>query len=102
MLTKPILVLNLFAATAFAQTGNTPSPATSATTFEVPGRVEAKMFLPEDLLKGQLHSVGPQAENDGLLNTYFLYSGNNAYEVTTGFALRIRIREPTRSTSCAG
>lgn len=51
------------------------------------------MFLPEDLLKGKLHTVGPQAENDGLLNTYFLYSGNNAFEVTTGIALRIRIRE---------
>ena len=28
-----------------------------------------------------------------MLNTYFLYSGNNAFEVTTGIALRIRIRE---------
>jgi hypothetical protein len=94
MLTKQsVTVLSLLAATAFAQTGSTPAPATSVTTFESPGRVEAKMFLPENLLKGQLHSVAPQAENDGLLNTYFLYSGNNAYEVTTGTALRIRIRE---------
>ena len=44
-------------------------------------------------MKGRLHTVDPQAENDGLLNTYFLYSGNNAFEVTTGIALRIRIRE---------
>ncbi|PYJ07622.1 MAG: hypothetical protein DMF06_15135 [Verrucomicrobia bacterium] len=51
------------------------------------------MFLPEDLMKGALHSVAPEAENDGLLNTYFVYSGNNAFEVTTGLALRIRIRE---------
>lgn len=51
------------------------------------------MFLPEDLLKGRLHSVAPQAENDGLLNTYFLYSGDQAVEVTTGIALRTRIRE---------
>lgn len=94
MLTKPVvIVLSLFAATSFAQTGGTPSPASSPTTFESPGRVEAKMFLPEDLMQGQLHSVDPQAENDGLLNTYFLYSGNNAFEVTTGLALRIRIRE---------
>ena len=35
------------------------------------------MFIPEDLMKGPLHSVGEQAENDGLLNTYFLYSGDN-------------------------
>ena len=51
------------------------------------------MFLPEDLMKGGLHTVGPQAENDGLLNTYFLYSGDRAFEVTTGIALRTRIRE---------
>lgn len=44
-------------------------------------------------MKGPLHTVGAEAENDGLLNTYFLYSGDNAFEVTTGVALRIRIRE---------
>jgi hypothetical protein len=93
MLTKHILVLSLFAATAFAQTGSTPSPAPPATAFESAGRIEAKMFLPEDLMKGALHTVGPEAGNDGLLNTYVLYSGNNASEVTTGLALRIRIRE---------
>jgi hypothetical protein len=94
MPTKHILIaLALLATTALAQTSGTPSPAPLATTFESAGLVEAKMFLPEDLLKGQLHSVGPQAENDGLVNTYFLYSGNNAFEVTTGLALRIRIRE---------
>ena len=44
-------------------------------------------------MKGSLHSVGEQAENDGLLNTYFLYSGDNGVAVTTGIALRTRIRE---------
>ena len=91
---KPIaLALGLLATTALAQTASTPSSAPLETTFEAAGPVETKMFLPEDLLKGQLHTVGPQAENDGLVNTYFLYSGNNAFEVTTGLALRIRIRE---------
>jgi hypothetical protein len=88
-----VLALSLFATTAFAQTGSAPSPVPPPVPFESEGRVEAKMFLPEDLLAGRLHTVGPQAENDGLLNTYFLYSGNNAFEVTTGSALRIRIRE---------
>lgn len=88
-----VLALSLFAATAFAQTDSAPSPVPPSATFESEGRVETKLFLPEDLLKGKLHSVAPQAENDGLLNTYFLYSGNNAFEVTTGSALRIRIRE---------
>ena len=44
-------------------------------------------------MKGPLHTVGEQAENDGLVNTYFLYSGDNAWAVTTGVALRTRIRE---------
>ena len=84
----------MFAATAvFAQPAGTPSPAPTETTFEAAGLVETKMFLPEDLMKGGLHTVNPQAANDGLLNTYFLYSGNNVVEVTTGIALRIRIRE---------
>jgi hypothetical protein len=94
MTTKHIAIaLSLLATTALAQTDSTPSPAPPQTAFESAGRVEAKMFLPQDLLKGRLHTVDQQAENDGLLNTYFLYSGNNAFEVTTGTALRIRIRE---------
>jgi hypothetical protein len=94
MTTKPItIVLSLLATTALAQISSTPSPAPSATAFESPGRVQAKMFLPPELLKGGLHTIDPQAENDGLLNTYFLYSGNNSFEVTTGIALRIRLRE---------
>ena len=95
MLTKHIVIaLGLFATTtAFAQTAGSPSPAPTETTFEAAGLVEAKLFLPENLMKGGLHTVNPQAENDGLLNTYFLHSGNNVFEVTTGLALRIRIRE---------
>jgi len=93
MITKNILLaLSLFATVAFAQTDTTPSP-TPETTFESGGRVETKMFIPEDLMKGSLHTVGEQAENDGLVNTYFLYSGDNAFAVSTGIALRTRIRE---------
>lgn len=94
MTTKHIAItLSLLATSALAQTNSTPSPAPSETAFESGGRVEAKLFLPQELLKGRLHSVDTQAENDGLLNTYFLYSGNNAFEVTTGMALQTRIRE---------
>ena len=94
MLTKHfVIALSLFATMALAQTGSTPSPTPVDAAFESEGRVETKMFLPEDLLKGRLHSVGQQAENDSLLNTYFLYSGDQAFEVTTGLALRTRIRE---------
>jgi len=95
MITKYIIAtLTLFASTALAQTSSSaPSPSPSAPTFESSGRVETKMFIPEDLMRGSLHTVGEQAENDGLLNTYFLYSGDDAFEVTTGIALRTRIRE---------
>jgi hypothetical protein len=44
-------------------------------------------------MKGRLYTVGEQAENDSLLNTYFLYSRDQAFEITTGLALRTRIRE---------
>ncbi len=94
MLTKHMVTaLSLLATTALAQTDSTPSPVPTEATFESEGRVEAKMFLPPDLMKGRLHTVGQQAENDSLLNTYFLYSGDQAFEVTTGIALRTRIRE---------
>jgi hypothetical protein len=94
MLTKPLVIaLGLFATTTVAQTESAPSPSPSETTFESAGRVETKMFVPEDLMKGRLHSVGEFAENDGLLNTYFLSSGDNAFEVPTTSALRTRIRE---------
>src|SRR5438094_10601193 len=95
MITKYIIAaLTVFTSTAQAQTSSsTPSPAPSATTFESGGRVETKMFIPEDLMKGPLHTLGAEAENDGLLNTYFLYSGDSAFEVTTGIALRTTIRE---------
>ena len=70
---KYILVLLTFLSfTAPAQTDTTTSPAPE--TFEAPGRVETKMFIPADLMTGPLHSVGDYAENDGMNNTYLLYS----------------------------
>lgn len=88
-----VIALSLLATTALAQVGGTPSPAPSETTFEAAGLVETKLFLPENLMRGGLHTVNPQAENDGLLNTYFLDSGSRSFEVTTGIALRAHIRE---------
>src|SRR5436190_7066066 len=76
---------------ALAQTETATSPAPQA--FEFPRRVETKMSVPADLMTGPLHSVGDFAENDGMNNTYFLYSGDDASAVTTGIALRTRIRE---------
>ena len=76
---------------AFAQTETATSSAPQA--FESSGRVETKTFIPPDLMTGSLHSVGDFADNDGMNNTYFLYSGDDASAVTTGIALRTRIRE---------
>lgn len=92
MKSKCILVLFIFVATsalAHLQTVTSPPPQT----FESPGRVETKMFISTDLMTGPLHSIADFAENDGMNNTYFLYSGNDAWAVTTGIALRTRIRE---------
>jgi hypothetical protein len=94
MLTKHLLiVLSFFAAMALAQTGSTPPPASPEEALESAGRVETGMFIPEELRKGSFHSVGEIAETDGLLNTSFLDSGERDVEVTTGIALRARIRE---------
>ena len=83
-----------FAFLGIAVLGQTETPTSpSPKTFETPGRVPTKMFIPADLMSGPLHSVGDLAENDGMNNTYFLYSGNDAWAVTTGIALRTRIRE---------
>ncbi len=88
-----VILLSLCATSALSQTDTSPTPAPPPPAFETPGRVEAKLFLPEDLLQGRLYTIGEQAENDGFLNTYFVYSGDHAFAVTTGIALRTRIRE---------
>src|SRR5213596_1183439 len=77
--------------TALARTETTTSPAPQA--FESSGRVQTKMFVPADLMTGPLHSVADFADSDGMNNTYFLYSGDDAWAVTTGIALRTRIGE---------
>ena len=89
---KYILIAFAFLSiTALARTETTTSPAPQA--FESSGRVQAKMFVPADLMTGPLHSVADFADSDGMNNTYFLYSGDDAWAVTTGIALRTRIRE---------
>jgi len=79
-----VITLSLLVSSALAQTDNS---------FESPGRVDAKLFLPADVMSGPLHKVGPTAENDGLNNTYFLYSGDDSWAVTTSLALRQRVKE---------
>jgi hypothetical protein len=87
------IALSLLARAILAQNDRTPSPPATEAAFELEGQVDAKMFLPPDVMKGRSHSVAERAENDSLSNTYFLYSGNQTFEITTSAALRTRIRE---------
>jgi len=95
MLAKYIILVavSVLATTALAQTKPTSSPASPESSYEVEGPVNADMFLSQDMLKGRLHSVGEDAENDGLVNTYYLSSGGQEYPIATFAALHTRIRE---------
>jgi len=95
MLTQSItlVAVSVLATTVLAQTNPTSSPASPESSYEVEGPVNAHTFLSQDMLRGRLHSVGEDAENDGLVNTYFLSSGGQEYPIATFAALYTRIRE---------
>jgi hypothetical protein len=94
MTIKHLLCLTpLFATIALGQIDTSkPSPG-SETTFESPGTVEAKNFIPANLMTGSLHKVGARADNDGLVNTYTLFAEGTEFDVPTSLALITRIRE---------
>jgi hypothetical protein len=94
MTTKHIVIfILLFATVALGQVDTSiPGPA-STTTFESPGTVEAKKFIPAELMSGSLHKVGTQADNDGLVNSYTLFAEGTQFDVDTSLALVTRIRE---------
>src|SRR5207302_9794146 len=92
MKSRYILIVSAFLSiTALSQTATTTSPAPQ--TFDSPGRVATKMFTPTGLMTRPLHCLGDYAENHGMNNTYSLYSGNDAFVVTTGIALRTHLRD---------
>lgn len=94
MKTSPILLAFFsIAAAAIAQNDDAAFLAKFEKSFEVGGAVDTSRFIPADLLTGPLHKVGVRAFNDGMHNTYFLYTNSGELEVTTGLALRTRIRE---------
>src|SRR6266513_647419 len=88
----PIAVLG-FTMPLLAQSEDTAFLAQFEKTFERGGPVAAKDFIPAALTKGPLHSVRPLADNDGLLNTYFMDTPEGVMEVTGTPALAMRIRE---------
>lgn len=66
----------------------------AAADFESPGVVPASRFLPANLMNGPLHRVGESAYNDGLRNTYFIFTSNRGdIEVSGSPAAAQRIRE---------
>ncbi|MCE9610323.1 MAG: hypothetical protein K8R23_09035 [Chthoniobacter sp.] len=88
----PIAILTL-AAPLRAQTDDAAFLTQFEKTFEPGGAVQAKDFVTAELLNGRLHAVRPLADNDGLLNTYFVDTPDGLLEATGTPALKTRIRE---------
>jgi len=90
-------VLIAFSASLPAQTAVTtppqPQQQASLQAFETPGYVEATLFVPAAKMTGSLHTVGAQAVNNGLQNTYQLTSGGQSLAITGTPLLLQRINE---------
>lgn len=87
------LLLIVCAGAAPAQVDDAAFLAKFESTFESPGNVPAKDFVPAALMSSRLHTVRPLAFNDGLRNTYFLDTASGVQEVTSTPALAQLIRE---------
>ena len=83
-----------FASLALAQNEDAEFLAKFEKTFEQGGVMDTARFIPADWMSGPLHKVGVRAFNDGMHNTYFLYtSGDGETEITSNLSLGTRIRE---------
>jgi hypothetical protein len=91
--TALLLAVSLLAAGAPARGDDAAFLAQFEKTFETGGQIEAAKFVPAELMKGTLHLVRPMAENDGLVNTYFVDTAEGVIEVTGTAALGVRIHE---------
>ena len=76
-----------------AQSTNFPQPAEPPQNFETSAFVQANAFVPAAMMSGSLHSVGEQAWNNGLQNTYQLTSGGTTTSILGTPLLIQRIRE---------
>ena len=88
-----LILTPLFAMIALGQIDTSQPPPAPTPTFELPGSVETKKFIPGELMSGTLHKVAAQADNDGLVNSYTLYAEGTQFNVDTSLALVARIRE---------
>ena len=64
-----------------------------AADYEIPPILEAKDFLPGDLLKGEHHEVEPQVTNDGYMNQYTIVSDFGTFSAGSTAMARRRIHE---------
>ena len=87
------VVLFAFNPDLVAQAPTAGQPQASEQAFETSSVVEAKLFVPEKLMTGSLHSVDDHADNDGLQNVYQLTSEGRTLEITTTPLLIQRINE---------
>ena len=75
--------------------GSSPPPRAgdADTTFESPGFVDANRFVPAPMMSGSLHSVGGQAFNNGLQNSYQLTDSGTTRDILGTPLLLQRIKE---------
>ena len=94
MKTNILLSIILLTATVNLSAQEAPASGPAAPeVFEAAGPVDAKTFVPAAMMAGNLHSVGEQASNDGLQNSYQLTSGGQTITVTGTPLLIQRINE---------
>lgn len=93
MKTHAFIISIVLTATAFGQVDTAKPSASPIQSFESPGLLEAKRFIPASVMSGPLHKVNARTHNDSLVNTYFLQAEGTEVEVPTGLALQIRVRE---------
>jgi hypothetical protein len=83
-----LTVLTIWAICGLQAQNEMPSPTAAQTVrpapsdFEVPGPVDADIFLPKSAFAGRLLYVEKVAQNNGLQNTYRIRSHTEEYEVT--------------------
>jgi hypothetical protein len=82
-LTNYILVLLI----CFVTIGFLAKTASASESFEVPKNLKASDVLPRFILENDLYKIDQQVKNDGLVNTYKVFSKHGDFEVISTVAL---------------
>ncbi len=70
-----------------------PAAAGAADFEKVPQNFKATDFVPQKMMSGEGFSVGPEARNDGYINTYALTTDWGELEAVGDYRLRVRLQE---------